>query len=127
MKKIIKNIGIVVLGIIIGTIVNMGLIISGWSIFVPTDNFNPMNAMSWDLKYFIFPFLAHSAGTFSGSFFVSKFSSTRVMPLIIGFYFLLGGIYMVTILPAPIWFILLDIILAYIPMSLLAWKITKTY
>ena len=127
MKKIIKNIGIVVLGIMIGTMVNMSLIISGWSIFVPTDNFNPMNAMSWDLKYFIFPFLAHSIGTLSGALIVSKFSkkSSIILPLIVGLYFLLGGIYMITILPAPTWFVLLDVILGYIPMALLGWKISK--
>jgi len=125
MKGILKNIGIVILGIIIGMIVNMGLIILGGIIF-PLDNFEPMNAINWDLKYFIFPFLAHSMGTFSGAYIVSKLSKSNIiMPLIVGFYFLAGGIYMVTILPAPTWFVLLDVILGYIPMALLGWKITK--
>ena len=44
---------------------------------------------------------------------------------IVGLYFLAGGIYMVTILPAPTWFVLLDVILGYIPMALLGWKISK--
>ena len=127
MKQTLKNIGIVILGLIIGMIVNMGLIILGGIVFVPLENFEPMNAMNWDFKYFIFPFLAHSMGTFSGAFIVSKLSkkSNIIMPLIVGFYFLAGGIYMVTILPAPTWFVLLDIILGYIPMALLGWKITK--
>ena len=127
MKQTLKNIAIVILGIIIGMIVNIGLIILGGTIFPPSENFEPMNAMNWDFKYFIFPFLAHSIGTFSGAFVVSKLSkkSNIIMPLIVGLYFLVGGIYMVTILPAPIWFILLDIILGYIPMALLGWKINK--
>ena len=127
MRQILKNIGIVILGIIIGMIVNIGIIILGGTIFVLPDNFEPMNAMNWDVKYFIFPFLAHSIGTLSGSFAVSKLSkkSNIIMPLISGLYFLGGGIYMVTILPAPTWFVLLDIILGYIPMALLGWKITK--
>ena len=38
--------------------VNMGLIyISGYAIELP-ENFDPMNAINWELKYFIFPFLA---------------------------------------------------------------------
>jgi len=74
MKQILKNIGIIILGIIIGMIVNMGLIIFGGIIFSPSENFEPMNAINWDFKYFIFPFLAHSIGTFSGAFIVSKFS-----------------------------------------------------
>ncbi len=127
MKKKLKNIGIIILGIIIGMIINIGLIILGGIIIVPSDNFEPMNAINWDLKYFIFPFLAHALGTFSGAFIVSKLSKKTniIIPLIVGCYFLLGGIYMATILPAPIWFILLDITGGYIPMALLGWKLAK--
>ena len=126
MRRTLKNIGIVILGIIIGMIVNIGLIILGGTIFVLPENFEPMNAMNWDVKYFIFPFLAHSIGTLSGAFIVSKLSnkSSIILPLIVGLYFFSGGIYMVTILPAPTWFVLLDVILGYIPMALLGWKIS---
>ena len=127
MKKILTNIGIIILGIIIGMILNMGLIILGGIIFTPTENIESMNAINWDLKYFIFPFLAHSVGTLSGSFLVSKLSrnSNIIFPLIVGLYFLSGGIYMVTILPAPMWFVFLDLIVCYIPMSLIGWRISK--
>ena len=127
MKQILKNSAIVILGIIIGMFVNIGLIVLGGIIFPPYENFEPMNAINWDLKYFIFPFLAHALGTFSGAFIVSKLSKKTniIIPLIVGCYFLLGGIYMATILPAPIWFILLDITGGYIPMALLGWKLAK--
>ena len=127
MKQILKNIAIVILGIIIGMIINIGLIVLGGIIFPLPENFEPMNAMNWNLKYFIFPFLAHSIGTLSGALIVSKLSnkSSIILPLIVGLYFLLGGIYMITILPAPMWFVLLDVILGYIPMALLGWKISK--
>ena len=113
--------------IIIGMIINIGLIIIGGMIFPLSENFNPMNAINWDFKYFIFPFLAHSIGTLSGAFVASKLSRNYhiIIPLIVGLYFLSGGIYMVTILPAPTWFVLLDVILGYIPMALLGWKISK--
>ena len=75
MKQTLKNIAIVILGIIVGMIINIGLIILGAIIFSPPENFEPMNAMNWDLKYFIFPFLAHSIGTFSGALIVSKLSN----------------------------------------------------
>ena len=125
MKQILKNLAIVILGIIIGMFVNIGLIVLGGIIFPPYENFEPMNAMNWDFKYFIFPFLAHSIGTLSGAFMVSKLAkkSSIILPLIIGLYFLSGGIYMVTILPAPTWFVSLDLILGYIPMSLIGWKL----
>ena len=127
MKQIFKNIGIVILGIIIGMVVNMGLIIGGGMIVPMSETIDPMNAINWDFKYFIFPFLAHSIGTLSGAFIVSKISrkSHIIMPLIVGFYFLSGGLYMVTILPAPTSFICLDLILCYIPMALLGWKINN--
>ena len=127
MKQTLKNIAIVILGIIIGMIVNIGLIILGGTIFPPSENFEPMNAMNWDFKYFIFPLLSHSIGTLSGALIVSKLSkkSSIILPLIVGLYFLLGGIYMITILPAPMWFVLLDVILGYIPMALLGWKLAN--
>ena len=107
--------------------VNMGLIIGGGMIIPMSETIDPMNAVNWDFKYFIFPFLAHSIGTLSGAFIVSKISrnSHIIMPLIVGFYFLSGGLYMVTILPAPTWFISLDLILCYIPMAFLGWKISN--
>jgi len=118
MRQILKNIGIVIISIIIGMIINIGLIIIGGMIFPLSENFKPMNAINWDLKYFIFPFLAHSIGTLSGAFVASKLSRNYhiIIPGIVGLYFLSGGIYMVTILPAPIWFICLDLIICYIPM-----------
>ena len=96
-------------------------------VFVKPENFNPMNAMTWDLKYFIFPFFAHSIGTLSGAFIASKLlrGNNIIIPLTVGVFFLWVGIYMVMIIPAPIWFISLDLILCYIPMALLGWKISK--
>ena len=127
MNQLFKNIGILIFGIIIGMIVNIGLIIIGGRIFPLPENFETINAMNWDFKYFIFPFLAHSIGTLSGAFISSKLSRNYhiMIPLIVGLYFLSGGIYMATILPAPIWFISLDLILCYIPMALLGWKISN--
>ena len=108
-------------------IINIGLIIIGGMIFPLSENFKPMNAINWDFKYFIFPFLAHSIGTLSGAFVASKLSRNYhiIIPLMVGLYFLSGGIYMVTILPAPIWFICLDLIICYIPMCLLGWSLNK--
>lgn len=127
MKKFFKNTGVVLLGIIIGMVINMGLIMLGGIIFETSQNFDPANVVDWDHKFFIFPFLAHSCGTLSGSYFVSKFtsSSSIFFPLIVGVYFLFGGIYMANLLAAPFWFEALDLCLCYIPMALLGWKISK--
>jgi hypothetical protein len=61
-KKMIKNILAVILGLVLGSAINMGLIILGAENFPLKEGFDPMNAMNWDLKYFLFPFLAHAIG-----------------------------------------------------------------
>ena len=60
MNLLLKNIGILIFSIIIGMIVNIGLIIIGGTIFPLPENIEPMNATNWEIKYFLFPFLAHS-------------------------------------------------------------------
>ena len=127
MQLLLKNFGILIIGIIIGMLVNMGLIVIGGIIFPIEQNFEPMNAISWDFKYFIFPLLAHSIGTLSGVFIATKLLKNYqiIISSIIGLFFFSGGIYMVLILPAPNWFICLDLIVCYMPMAFLGWKISK--
>ena len=123
MKNILALLG----GGLIGMIVNMGLIISGNQLIPLEDGMDPMNATTWKIKYFIFPFFAHAIGTLSGAFIAAKFSASyhMIFSISIGIFFLLGGITMVFILPAPVWFIILDLVIAYIPMSWLGWKISN--
>jgi len=126
MKTIIKNILVVLGGCLFGSAVNMGLIIAGNQLIPFDDGMNPMNANMWEIKYFLFPFLAHAMGTLSGAFIAAKFSASyhMVFAICIGIFFLLGGISMVFIMPAPVWFIVADLSLAYIPMSWFGWKLT---
>ena len=127
MKIIFKNILAILAGVVIGMVVNMGLIITGNQLIPFEEGINPMNAMNWELKYFIFPFLAHAIGTLSGALITAKFSASyhMIFSICIGIFFLSGGITMVFILPAPTWFVVVDIFLAYIPMSWLGWKISN--
>jgi hypothetical protein len=48
-----------------------------------------------------------------------------VIALIVGAFNLLGGIMAATMIPAPMWFIALDLIVAYIPMAWIAGTIAK--
>ena len=104
----------------------MGLIIAGNQLIPMADGMNPMDATMWEIKYFIFPFLAHAIGTLVGAFIVAKYTASyhMILSIFVGVFFLLGGISMVFIMPAPLWFILLDISLAYIPMGWYGWKLT---
>ena len=123
----IRNILAVITGVLVGMIVNMGLIILGSSLIPTPEGFDSMNAINWDLNNFIFPFLAHALGTLVGAFLAAKITNSYQLPLAmsIGLFFLIGGVTMVYILPAPVWFICADLIVAYIPMGYLGWIIAK--
>ena len=83
----------------------MGLIITGYQLIPFADGVNPMDATMWEIKYFIFPFLSHTIGTLSGAFIVAKYTVSHhmILAICIGVFFLLGGISMVFIIPAPSW------------------------
>ena len=78
-------------------------------------------------KHFIMPFLAHAIGTFVGALLTALIADTRKMRLAlsVGVVFLIGGIAMVYILPSPLWFTVLDLVGAYIPMAYLAAKLVE--
>ena len=126
MKTIFKNILVVLGGCLFGMAVNMGLIITGNQLIPFADGLNPMDATMWEIKYFLFPFLAHAIGTLSGAFIAARFAASyhMILAICIGIFFLLGGISMVFIMPAPLWFIVIDLLFAYVPMGWLGWKLT---
>ena len=136
MKIFLRNIAAVFTGIIIGMIVNMGLIILGSKLVAPPEGMNPMDAESikthlqlFKLQHFIFPFLAHAGGTVIGAFIAAKIALSHHFKFAmgIGVYFLVGGIMMVQMIPSPMWFIILDIGLAYLPMGWLGWRLKNWF
>ncbi len=126
MKPIIKNILVFFIGCILGMCANMLLIITGNLLIPFADGINRMDATTWELKYFLFPFLAHSVGTFVGAFIVARYTVSYHMALsiLVGVFFLLGGISMVLMMPAPLWFILVDLFVAYLPMGWFGWRLS---
>lgn len=132
MNPILKNVLAVVAGVIAGSVVNMGIINISGSIIPPpegTDN-TTMEGLKaamllFEPKHFIFPFLAHALGTFVGAFLAALIAATHKMKfaLAIGVFFLIGGVYMVFLLPTPVGFIILDLALAYIPMAWIGGKL----
>ncbi|MCH2021193.1 MAG: hypothetical protein MK207_01835 [Saprospiraceae bacterium] len=126
MNPIIRNILIVIAGFVLGSIVNMGIIQISGSIIPPPEGVDPTNMESlkatmhlYSPIHFLFPFLAHALGTLAGAYIAAKLASSikMIIALTIGILFLLGGISMVTMLPAPIWFSCIDLIFAYLPMA----------
>ena len=126
-----RNALAVIAGLIIGSMVNMGLVILGSEIIPPpagvdvTDMENIKASMHlFEPQHFAFPFLAHALGTLAGAFIAARIARSHHLKwaLGIGGLFMLGGIANAFMLPAPLWFILLDLVGAYIPMAWIGGK-----
>ena len=132
MNPVIRNILAVIAGIIIGSVVNMTLINISGSIIPPPAGIDVSNLESirasahlFEAKHFIFPFLAHAVGTLVGAFVAALIAVSRKLTfaLGIGVFFLIGGLVASFLIPAPLWFIALDIVVAYLPMAWLGGKL----
>jgi hypothetical protein len=128
MPAILKNTVAVIIGFIIGSITNMAIITVGPTLIPPPDgvDMSDMDRFAENLKLlepknFIAPFLAHALGTLAGAFIAAKLAAShpRAIAFIIAILFLIGGIMMVTMFGGPIWFAVVDLVFAYLPMGFL--------
>ncbi len=132
MNPILRNILAVLAGLIVGSIVNMSIIMISASIIPPPEGADVttmeglLEAMPrMEARHFLMPFLAHALGTLVGALICAKIATSRKMTLamVIGAFFLIGGVINVLMLPAtPLWFAVVDIALAYLPMAWLGAK-----
>ncbi|PJZ48766.1 hypothetical protein [Leptospira saintgironsiae] len=129
MNPYVRNTLSVIAGLLIGSIVNMGLITISGSIIPPPEGADVTTVEGlkasmhlFQPKHFVFPFLAHALGTFVGALLAALIAANHKLKfsLVIGAFFLAGGIANVLMLPSPVWFNVLDLVGAYIPTSYLA-------
>ena len=128
MHPVLRNILAVVAGLLIGSAINMGIIMIG-PMLIPLPegvDMSDREKFAENLKLFrpidfVTPWLAHALGTLLGAFVAAKIATTRKMifALGIGVFFLLGGITVFLMYQVPIWFAIIDIVGAYIPMAYL--------
>lgn len=133
MPPILRNILAVIAGLFVGGLVNMGLIILGGKILPPpagvdVNDIASINAhiREYSLLQLMAPFIAHAAGVLVGAFLTVKIAASRhmILALVIGAFFLLGGIMAVRMIPnSPLWFSALDLLVAYIPMAWLGYRL----
>ena len=133
MNPILRNVLAVIAGVVVGSAVNMGIIMGGGSIVPLPEGVNPADMESlkenmhlFEAKHFLMPFLAHALGTFFGALVAGLIAATHKMKfaLGIGAWFLLGGVANLFMLPSPTWFAVVDISLAYFPTAYLAGKLS---
>jgi hypothetical protein len=129
MNPIVRNSLAAVAGVIVGSVVNLSLLAVGAQAIPPpagadvSDMEKLRAAMPlFEAKHFLFPFLAHALGAFVGSLAAALLAATHRAKFAWGVagFFLLGGIANAFLLPAPAWFIALDLVAAYLPMGWLA-------
>lgn len=132
MNPLIRNSLAVLAGLIIGGMVNMGLIMISSSVIPPPNGADVTTTEGlkasmhlFEPKHFLFPFLAHALGTFTGAFTAALLAASHKMKFALGIavFTLFGGIASVFMLPSPLWFTVTDLVGAYLPMGYLAGKL----
>lgn len=123
---ILRSITAVVAGVVLGSVVNMALVAVSGHVIPPPPGVDMTTAEGLQAgmpllepRHFIFPFLAHALGTLAGAFVAARISRAHklVSAGMVGAVFLVGGIVASTMIPAPAWFIAVDLIGAYLPFA----------
>lgn len=132
MPNLLQNVIALLAGIIIGGGVNMALITLSPSLVPPPAGVDVSDVDSlsrgmhlFEPRHFVMPFLAHALGTFAGALVAYLIAATykAQMAYLIGVAFLCGGVAASFMIPAPAWFIALDLLAAYLPMAWIAIQI----
>ena len=132
MPNLLRNALAVLVGLAVGSAVNMGLIMLGPSLIPPPAGADLTTAEGLraampllEPRHFITPFLAHALGTLTGALaaYLIAVSYKARIAWSIGAVFLCGGVAATFMIPAPTWFIALDLFIAYLPMARLAIRI----
>ncbi|EGM76837.1 hypothetical protein Rhein_3074 [Rheinheimera sp. A13L] len=126
MLTLLRNLLAILVGVVAGAAVNMLLVSISPMLIPPPAGVDVNNAESLSLgihlfepQHFIMPFLAHALGTLVGALvaYLIAASHKNRFAYVIGVFFLCGGIAASYMIPAPVWFISLDLLLAYLPMA----------
>lgn len=123
---ILRNTLAVIAGLTVGAGVNMSLVVLGPSVIPPPAGVDVTDAESlsasmhlFEAEHFVFPFLAHALGTLAGALaaFLVAATCRSAFAYVVGVASLAGGIAASLMIPAPTWFMILDLAVACIPMA----------
>lgn len=132
MNPIVRSILVFIAALFVGGAVNMGLILLGGALIPPPAGVDVADMESlkanihlFEARHFIAPWLAHAFGTLVGACLAARLAASQQQKLAlgVGFFFLVGGIMNVFMLPAPLWFVVLDLGGAYLPMGWLGGRL----
>ena len=129
MSAIVKNVVAVLAGLIAGSLVNIALVTIGPMLVPPPPgvDMTDMDSLAQSMhlmgpRHFVFPLLGHGLGTLVGATAAYVLAGRNAVLLAygIGIFFLLGGVTAARMIPAPVWFVVTDLVIAYLPMAWLA-------
>jgi membrane protein YqaA with SNARE-associated domain len=124
--NILRSVLAVIVGAVLGGVVNMTIVVLGPRVIPVPAGVDMTTAEGvaaamplLEPKHFIAPFLAHALGTLVGAIVAYLIAANykNICAYIVGVLFLIGGITACFLIPAPAWFMSLDLIVAYIPMA----------
>jgi hypothetical protein len=134
MATLLRNFLAVILGVVVGSMANMALVLVGPLVVPPPAGVDMSTAEGVAAgvhlltpAHFLCPFLAHAMGTLVGSTVAHLVAATwrPVFGYGIGVFFLTGGIAASFMIPAPAWFLALDLVGAYLPMAWLGVRLAR--
>jgi hypothetical protein len=128
MNPLIRNVLAVLAGTIACLFLNGLLLQVMMKVIVPPEGFNPEAPLTYGLltaKHYLTPFIAHALPSLIGGAIAALLAASRRMTcaLVVGGLHLLGGIGAAFLIPAPAWFIALDLIVSYLPMAWVGGKL----
>lgn len=130
MPERLKNLIAILVGFLVGSVVNTAIVGIGPKLIPLPDGVDLTDAEKIKESiqllrpiHFLSPWLAHAMGTLVGAFVAAWIALNKklVIAMFVGGLFLLGGITMVWMVGGPMWFILLDLLGAYVPMAYMGW------
>lgn len=134
MSPTLRNILAVIAGLVAGALLNGAIINLSGKVIPPPGGADVTTLEGlkasihlFEPKHFLMPFLAHALGTLVGAFLAARIGASSNMRLayIVGGFFLVGGCINVYLLPAPMWFNVLDLAGAYFPFAFLGGKLAS--
>lgn len=126
MKRVFRLILAVIAGVVVGSFANMALITLSGHVIPPPAGVDTTTAEGlktamplFEPRHFLFPFLAHAVGTLVGALIATLATPGRTSgpAWVVGACFLIGGIAAIAMLPSPVWFTVVDLVFAYLPMA----------
>ncbi|MCR9296118.1 MAG: hypothetical protein NXI32_25660 [bacterium] len=132
MQTLLRGVAAVLAGLIGGSFVNIFLVNIG-PLIIPLPEGADVSSMEsltesmplFKPANFLFPFLGHALGTLVGAFLAALIAPGKKLAfgLGIGLFFLIGGIAAVQMFGGPLWFKVVDLVFAYLPMGWLGAKL----